>query len=87
MHLASYRSQEAADRGWTQLRRAHRSLLDNLKAEISRVDLGPGKGIFWRVKAGPFKDEKQAAEQDYRWSSIISGVIHSAPFHMRRSKS
>lgn len=62
VHLASYRSQEAADRGWAQLRRAHRSLLDDLKAEISRVDLGPGKGVFWRVKAGPLKDEKQAID-------------------------
>jgi len=62
VHLASYRSQEAADRGWAQLRRAYRTQLDSLEPEVSRVDLGPGKGIYWRLKAGPLKSPQQAQD-------------------------
>ena len=53
VHLASYRSRRQADRGWTILRRSHRSLLEGLRPEVSEVDLGPGKGLFYRLKAGP----------------------------------
>ena len=53
LHLASYRSQQAADRGWAQLRRAHQSLIGDMEHEIMRVDLGPGKGIYYRLKVGP----------------------------------
>ena len=30
---------------------------------------------------------REAAPQDYRWSSIILGIATSAPFQMRRSES
>lgn len=61
VHLASYRSKAAADRGWTQLRRAHRALLNGLSPEISKIDLGPGKGIFYRLNAGPLASRAAAA--------------------------
>ncbi len=61
VHLASYRSRKAADRGWAQLRRAHRSLLGKLTPEIAEVDLGAGKGIYFRLKAGPVADHAAAA--------------------------
>jgi len=57
VHIASFRSRQAADRGWAQLRRAHRSLLQNLKPEITRVNLGRGKGVFYRLVAGPLKTQ------------------------------
>lgn len=53
LHLASYRSQQAADRGWAQLRRAHQTLIGDMEHEVTRVDLGPGKGVYYRLKAGP----------------------------------
>jgi tetratricopeptide (TPR) repeat protein len=53
VHLASYKTRQAADRGWSQIRRAHGDLLGKLKAEISEVDLGPGKGKYFRLRAGP----------------------------------
>lgn len=62
VHLASYRTRKAADRGWSQLRRAHKSLLSELSSEITRVNLGPGKGIFFRLKAGPLRDKAAAAD-------------------------
>ena len=57
VHIASFRSRKAADRGWAQLRRAHRSLLANLQPEIMRVNLGRGKGVFYRLVAGPLKND------------------------------
>lgn len=61
VHLASYRSREAADRGWAQIRRAHKDLLDKLSSEISQINLGAGKGIFYRLNAGPLADRGAAA--------------------------
>lgn len=61
VHLASYRSREAADRGWTQLRRAHKDLLEALSAEITPINLGP-KGTFYRLNAGPLIDRNVAAD-------------------------
>ena len=61
VHLASYRSKKQAERGWSQLRRAHRNLLGKLKPEITKTNLGPGKGIFYRLKVGPVADKAAAA--------------------------
>jgi len=62
VHLASYKSQRDAVRGWAQLRRAHRGLLGNLEAEVTEVNLGPGKGVFYRLLAGPL-DSRSAQQQ------------------------
>ncbi|MEE2746331.1 MAG: tetratricopeptide repeat protein [Pseudomonadota bacterium] len=60
VHIASFRSRKAADRGWAQLRRAHRALLDKLRPEITRVNLGGKKGVFFRLVAGPLKSNADA---------------------------
>lgn len=59
VHLASYRSENAAKRGWTQLKRAHKALLGGLSAGISKVVL-KGKGTFWRLQAGPVASTQAA---------------------------
>lgn len=59
LHLASYRSRQAADRGWAQLRRAHQNLIGDMEPEISRVDLGPGKGVYYRLKVGPLPSQAE----------------------------
>ena len=62
VHLASYRSQKAANRGWAQLKRAHKALLGNLSSDISKVNLGPGKGVFYRLKVGPLDNEAASTD-------------------------
>jgi tetratricopeptide (TPR) repeat protein len=62
VHLASYRSRQQAERGWAQLKRAHAAILGKLKSEITEVNLGPGKGTFFRLKAGPMVDKAEAAD-------------------------
>jgi len=59
VHLASYKSAKQAERGWAQIRRAHRSVLGKLKHSVSRISLGR-KGTYYRLKAGPFKDASAA---------------------------
>ena len=60
VHLASYRSAEQAERGWSQLRRAHGEILGNLSHSVARVDLG-SKGVFYRLVAGPFSSSTEAS--------------------------
>ncbi len=59
VHLASYRSMKQAQSGWLQIKRAHKSILGNLKPEVSKVNLGK-KGTYYRLKAGPFKSASSA---------------------------
>ncbi len=61
VHLASYKSRAAADRGWTELKRAHKDLLSALSAEVTTINLGP-KGTFYRLNAGPLVDRNGAAD-------------------------
>lgn len=60
VHIASFRSRKAADRGWTQLRRAHRKLIGTLNPEITKVNLGGKKGVFFRLVAGPLESNAEA---------------------------
>lgn len=62
VHLASYRSRQQADRGWQQIKRAHGEILGNLEPEVSEVNLGKGKGTYFRLKAGPIANKKTAAD-------------------------
>ena len=53
VHLASYRQQKAAQRGWAELSKRYASELAGLEMKIEQVDLGGTKGKFYRLKAGP----------------------------------
>lgn len=61
IHLASYRSTKQAERGWSQLRRAHQNILGDLNFTVKEINLG-SKGIYFRLIAGPFPDKGQAAD-------------------------
>lgn len=61
VHLASYRSTKQAERGWSQLRRAHQNILGDLNFTVKEINLG-SKGVFFRLIAGPFPDKAQAAD-------------------------
>ncbi len=59
VHLGSYRSEARAFAGFTELKAKIPTELASLTARIERVDLGP-KGIFERLKAGPFTSREAA---------------------------
>ncbi|TCS63167.1 tetratricopeptide repeat protein [Varunaivibrio sulfuroxidans] len=60
VHLASYRSKRAADIGWRKLLKSDARLLRGLSHHVERVDLGGRKGIYYRLKAGPLKNNDAA---------------------------
>ena len=62
VHLAFYRSEKAAERGWKSLQKRHEDLLGALSLRVNEVDLGSGKGIYFRVEAGPLSDVRSAED-------------------------
>ena len=62
VHLASYRQNKAAKRGWAQIQKQFGSLLGGLTPSIERVDLGGSKGVFYRLKAGPLPSNGAAKD-------------------------
>ncbi|OEJ68650.1 hypothetical protein BEN30_05380 [Magnetovibrio blakemorei] len=62
LHLASFRQQKAAERGWAELSKRFPSQLGGLEHRVERVDLGNSKGVFYRLKAGPLPDNAAAKD-------------------------
>lgn len=60
LHLASFRSEDSAKRAWQEAMDHNKAALGSLKPIIRRVDLGPDKGIFYRLMAGPFRSLSDA---------------------------
>jgi len=46
---------------------------------------GLGRGVEYYDQPAIRKVVREAASSDYRWSSILAGIIKSTPFQMRRS--
>ncbi len=53
VQLASFRSTDDAEVAWRRLTRRHPELLDGLEAKFVEADLGPERGIYHRLTAGP----------------------------------
>ena len=60
VQLAAVRSAELVKGEWDRLRRRNRDLLGGLELTVTRADLGPGKGVYYRLRAGPIADEAAA---------------------------
>jgi hypothetical protein len=54
LHLASFRSEASAMKGWQEVLDRNKATIGSLKPIIRRVDLGEGKGIFYRLMTGSF---------------------------------
>ena len=59
IQIAAVREPERAESEWGRLQRQHPDTLRGLKLVVVRADLGD-KGVFWRLRAGPFADEAAA---------------------------
>ena len=60
VHIASFRSEKGAERGWLILRKNHAELLGDLDLQVREIDFGAGMGVFFRVQAGPLDNEQSA---------------------------
>ena len=49
-----------AQREWSRLRKNHSDLLGKLELSVIKADLGPGKGLFYRLRAGPLASKAAA---------------------------
>jgi hypothetical protein len=54
LHLASFRTKEAAQRAWQEALALNKSILGQHHELIRKIDLGTGKGVFFRLMVGPF---------------------------------
>ena len=59
VHLASFRSEARARRGWRKLQQTFPELLGRARLTLERADLGES-GVFQRVLAGPFAERPDA---------------------------
>jgi len=60
VQLASVRSASEADLAWRRLKERHPKLLGDLAASTVEADLGPERGIYHRLSAGPLHDRAAA---------------------------
>ncbi|MGJ3259037.1 MAG: SPOR domain-containing protein [Rhodospirillales bacterium] len=60
IQLAASRSEPAVKSEWDRLRSRNVDLLGDLQLQVTRIDLGATRGIFYRLRAGPLADEKAA---------------------------
>ena len=60
LQLAALRSRTDASKAWNRLRSQHRRLLGKHELEIERKDLGPPKGVYFRLLVGPATDRETA---------------------------
>ncbi|MDX9862375.1 MAG: SPOR domain-containing protein [Rhodospirillales bacterium] len=79
VQLAAVRSREAADAEWERLRKRHSDLLGDLDLSVMRADLGPDKGVFFRLRAGPLANEAAAQSLCQKLSERKIGCLVVRP--------
>ena len=60
VQLGAFRSVDAAEKAWTDLQKAHKSLLGTVPHRVQSVEI-KGKGMFHRLQAGAFADKAEAS--------------------------
>jgi len=81
VQLASYRTPERAREGWAQLRAEAPSVLDRLEPVVVRADLGPDRGIYYRLRSPVLDSQDAKALRDKLVERRIECFIarHEAP--------
>lgn len=62
VQLGAVRTPEHAHLEWERLSNKHFEFLGGMELFVTKIDLGPGKGIFYRLRAGPVSGEAAAGE-------------------------
>jgi len=60
IQLAAVRTAERAEKEWVLLKARYPDLLRTMTLFVVRADLGPPKGVFYRLRAGPIPTEADA---------------------------
>jgi hypothetical protein len=59
LQIGAYETQEIADGAWASFKARHTGIAGTLAEDVQRVDLG-AKGIWYRLRMGPFADKTAA---------------------------
>jgi cell division protein FtsN len=62
IQLGSLKSYDIAESEWDRLSKKHTDLFGSLKPTIQKVDLGAEKGIYYRLRTGPFESKEVASK-------------------------
>ncbi len=78
IHLTSIRDPGSAPREWARLRQEFPELLAGLDLAVAKADLGPGRGVFYRIQGGTLSEsEAQARCMDFAkraiWCRVVRG--------------
>lgn len=60
IQLTSFRKPENAEAHWLEVSEDYPELFDLVGKKILRFDLGPERGIYYRLRIGPFLDKEEA---------------------------
>jgi hypothetical protein len=72
--LAAFKSQHEAEQSWQNLASKHRDVLGGVGHNIEKADLGD-KGIFYRLRVGPFTNKEDAGSFCRSMSSRSQGCF------------
>ncbi len=79
VQLAALRSADAANEAWRRLAKANADLLGDLQPKVVRVDLGAEKGVFFRLRVGPLRDEANAKDLCAKFKARKLGCLVIRP--------
>lgn len=60
IQLGSLKSYDLAESEWIRLSNKHKDIFADLKPTIQKVDLGEEKGIYYRLRTGPYETSEKA---------------------------
>jgi len=78
IHLTSIRNPGGARREWARLRQEFPDLLAGLDLAVAKADLGPGRGVFYRIQGGALsRSEAQARCMGFAKRSVWCQVVRA----------
>ncbi|THB63371.1 MAG: hypothetical protein D6E12_17095 [Desulfovibrio sp.] len=82
VHLESFRSPEAAHESWSVLRERHPGILADAGYAIERADLGPERGVYYRILIGPFAERGRAdaVAAEFAAKDVYAMVMSFTPY-------
>ena len=74
VQLASMKSDDGARKEWSRLLKIHSELFGDLALDVQRADLGD-RGIFYRVRTGPFPNRATAQDMCSQIKAVKLGCL------------
>jgi cell division septation protein DedD len=77
IQLGSLKSHDLAEAEWSRVSKKHKDILGGFEPKIQKVDLGEEKGIYHRLRTGPFEtvEKAQAACTSLKEKKVECRVI------------